>query len=296
MKNALFILVLLFSTSIYESKNARAQVVADIAPIYSLVARVMHGTGAPKLLVQHGASPHSYSMRPSEAKALYQSKVIFWSGKVLNRQLSRSLENVSETVLVIDLSSSKDITRLPMRKGATFDEHDEHDEYDPHLWLDPSIAKVWIDIITKNLSSTFPKNGAIYEENAKLAKEEINASVMRTKTLFKTSQSLNFIVFHDAYQYFENYYGISALGSIMLANAAKPSPARLIEIKNKINELGVNCIFSEPQFNSGLINAIASNTKISVKILDPFGSSLSLDKDLYIGIIDQMTSAINSCK
>ncbi|PLW77176.1 zinc ABC transporter substrate-binding protein [Cohaesibacter celericrescens] len=311
-------------------------VAVDIPPIHSLVSQVMKGVGVPDLIVQQGASPHGYSLRPNEAKALQNADAIFWVGEALEPWLERSIDSLASDAKSVELMEMKGTTELEFREGATFEKHsheeadDEHDHeakghdhahegenhgkgeevqhahaneghdhdhhgHDPHSWLDPENARVWLDVIAASLSDLDPENAVAYAKNASEGKEQLAGLISEIKVELKDVGDKHFIVFHDAYQYFENRFGLSATGSIRLGDASDPSPARIKEIHDKVAELKIMCVFSEPQFNTGLVKTVFEGTEAKVGILDPLGSDLALGKDLYPQLIRNLSKNLKDC-
>ena len=181
------------------------------------------------------------------------------------------------------------------------DEHKEHDgheghghgEHDPHVWLDPMNAKVIVKEITKQLVQLDSKNSAAYKANSKKALADIDKL---TKNIKKDlSKDLRFVVFHDAYQYFEKRFGIQILGALTVNTDVMPGAEQLSEIREVIEHEKVNCIFSEPQFNPSIIKSIAKDTKVKTGILDPLGAKLDKGKNLYFDLLNDMASSFKGC-
>ncbi|WP_051489515.1 zinc ABC transporter substrate-binding protein [Roseivivax halodurans] len=343
------------------------QVATDIAPVHGLVARVMDGLGEPALVVQPGASPHSYSMRPSEARALEQSDAVFWIGAELEPWLEESIDTLASDALVVELLGVDGITTLEFREGATFEAHDHehgdephadhdhdhaseehaahdhadetaHDDHDhadeashegekhdghdhgdeehdhegedhaghdhaghshegvdPHAWLDPENAKTWLDVIAEDLAELDPENAETYRANATAGREEIDAAMADVETMLSTADDVSFVVFHDAYHYFENRFGISAAGAISLSDATDPSPARVEEVRDTIRDLGVACVFAEPQFNQDLVATVSDGTDVQAAVIDPLGFELEMGPDFYPELIRSIGDSIASC-
>lgn len=303
-------------------------VAVDIAPIHSLVAKVMEGVGTPDRIVQPGASPHSYSLRPAEAEALQRADVIFWVGEELEPWLDRSIKSLAGDAQSVELMETEGTTELEFREGATFEKHshshgdedqdaedhdheaaeahnhdheahDEHDHdhhgHDPHAWLDPENARAWLDVIAADLAALDPEHADAYAANAAEGKAELETLISEINSKLDSIRDKNFIVFHDAYQYFENRFSISAAGSIRLSDASDPSPARIAEIRGKVVELHVSCVFSEPQFNPGLVQTVFEGTDAKVGVLDPLGSDLTLGPDLYPQLLRNLADNLTSC-
>ena len=325
----LFLATAVSSLALTSAALADAPTVAvDIAPVYSLVAKVMEGVGTPSLIVQQGASPHGYSLRPAEAEALQSADVVFWVGEELEPWLERSIDSLAADTLSVQLMEADGATELESRAGATFEahshgdeageapdhedhadaehdheeedhDHDEHDHdhggHDPHSWLDPQNAIAWLDVIAEDLSKVDPDNAETYAKNAAEGKAQLETLVADVSGELKDF-STNFIVFHDAYQYFENRFGISAAGSIRLGDATDPSPARIAEIRDKVAELDITCAFAEPQFNPGLLETVFEGTDAKVGVLDPLGSGLDLGPNLYPQLIRDVADGLASCQ
>ena len=145
------------------------------------------------------------------------------------------------------------------------------------------------------LSKIDPENANKYQQNATKGKEEIDESISQIETMLKPLSDMRFIVFHDAYYYFEDRFGLSATGSISLGDASDPSPGRLIEIQNAIKRLTVNCVFSEPQFNPQTVKNVASGAAIDTRVIDPLGSALQVDSGLYTKLLEDIGKSIASC-
>jgi zinc transport system substrate-binding protein len=311
--------------------NAVPNVATDITPVHSLVSQVMAGVGKPDLLVQSGASPHHYSLSPSEAEALQEADLVFWIGEGLTPWLERSLENLSPDSKKIELLEAKGTTTYAFREGATFDAHDDndleteeetahdtddndheieeetahgtnedahhdHSGIDPHAWLDPANGKVWLDVIARALVEKDPENATKYLENAAIGKAEIDAAISLIEATTVQFNSKQFIVFHDAYQYFERRFKIQAAGSISISDASKPSPARIAEIIKVVADLNVSCVFTEPQYNPGVVKAVFGGTGVNTSgVIDPLGSGLVIGVNLYPNLLIKIAEGLQSC-
>ena len=104
--------------------------VASIKPIHSLLSGVMEGTGQPTLLVRGGASPHTWSLRPSDAHALEHAALVVWVGDELESFLVRPIDALTGDAYVLELSRTEGITLLRMREGGAWDEHEHGDDHD----------------------------------------------------------------------------------------------------------------------------------------------------------------------
>ena len=316
------------STAMADTPN----VAVDIAPIHSLVSRVMAGVGAPKLIIQPGASPHEYRLRPSEAKALQDAILVFWMGEGLTPWMENAVETLSQNAKVITLLEASETKLLKFREGALFEEHDhdEHDKkddhddhddhdkkddhddhdghddhdkkddhghgaHDPHAWLSIENAKTWLNLIAAELSLADPENAGTYFGNAAAGRSEIDDLITEINGILDPVRGKSFVVFHDAYQYFENSFNFSAAGAISLSDASDPSPSRVAEIHERVKNQNVSCVLAEPQFNPGIVDTVLAGTDAKTGVIDPLGFKLEPGPELYIQLIRKMAKTITDC-
>ena len=181
------------------------------------------------------------------------------------------------------------------------DEHDDHahhdghnhGEFDIHFWLDPEIAKTIVQIAAKEISEIDPANASKYEANAAKALNKLDQLINDTRG--KINKDATYVVFHDAFQYFEQRFGIEVIGALTVNPEILPGAKQLAEIREVIEHEAVNCLFSEPQFNPTIAETIASDTGVKAAVLDPLGAELEPGKDLYFDLISDMASSFESC-
>jgi zinc transport system substrate-binding protein len=346
---------------------AAPRVVADIAPVHSLVARVMQGVGEPALILPPGASPHGYALRPSEARRLQDAELVFWIGPELTPWLDGPIDALAGRAAAVSLRAVPGVTLLPVRQGAAFEAHegahgdDDHGEEaaghghdhaaeakagtrerddgrdhageakaaahdhdhdhdhadraaaeahdhdhdhdhdhahgatDEHIWLDPENAKAWLSAIAAALSEADPANAGAYFANAKAGKAELDALTAELDTALAPARGRGFVVFHDAYQYFEARFGAPAAGSITVSDAAAPSAARVAEIRALLKEIGAGCVFAEPQFPARIVETVAEGTGARTGVLDPLGASLTPGPGLYGDVLRGMAASLVAC-
>ncbi len=288
------------------------QVTTDIPATHSLVTRVMAGIGMPDLIVNRGASPHAYSLRPSNAASLEAADLVFWMNSRLTPWLEGALKTLSADAKVIELMDTKGSTVRPYREGTTFEAHNhepKRDEeghttaqnsdptanVDPHGWLDPNNGKTWLDVIATELSTIDPQNSEIYFDNVTQGKTDIDAVISEIEATLAAFRGTDFIVYHDAYQYFEKRFDVLAAGSISMGDVSDPSPARIAEIHQTVEELDITCVFSEPQFNPELVATVVDGTKARTRVIDPLGARLTLGADLYLNLLRDIAQTMASC-
>ena len=301
--------------------NAETKVVTSIKPLHSLVSYVMDGVGTPDILVDGSSSPHTFQLKPSHATMLQEADIVFWIGEDLETFLETPLESIAKNSRHITLMDSDEIELLKFREKNIFDGHDEHGdehdehgdehadehgdehddhhdghahgEHDIHFWLDPEIAKTIVKIVTRELSEIDPANASTYKSNSIKAVNEIDQLISDTRS--KINSNASYVVFHDAYQYFEKRFGVEVVGALTVNPEVLPGAKQLAEIREVIEHENINCLFSEPQFNPSIADTIAKDTGVKAAVIDPLGAELDPGKDLYFDLIGNIATSFESC-
>ena len=302
-------IALLATTMLTSTAMAAPNVVASIKPVHSLVAAVMAGVGEPTLIVKGSASPHTYALRPSDAQALESADVVFWTGHGMELFLADALTTLAGKAEVVELADAPGVKLLPVREGGAFEPHSdgdeaghdhaheehEHGEGDMHFWLDPENAKLMVTQIATTLAAADPENAGAYQANAAAELVKLDDLEAELKTTLAPVADKPFIVFHDAYQYFESRFGLSVAGSVTVTPDVTPGASRIDELKAKVETLGATCVFAEPNFKPTIINAITERTEAKSGVLDPEGGALTEGIDLYPTLLRGLATSLVDC-
>ena len=318
-------LVLTLSTALTvagtEVKAGEApRTVVTIKPIHALVAGVMAGVGEPVLLVSGGASPHMHAMKPSNARALATADLVIWVGPEMESFFIKPAQSIPASVTLLTLIDNASLNRLKVRRSGAWDHHaDENDhnhakhanendnnhakfarppgadEMDAHLWLDPGNGRAIVSLVAKTLSHLDPYNGEAYQANAKRLIAELNNLQTEITKILEPVRRIPYVVFHDAYQYFEMRFGTNALASISLSPDRSPSARRLYEIRAKIRQSGAVCVFAEPQFAPKLVTTAREGTMAKAGILDPLGAEIPTGAGAYAALLRDLAKSLAAC-
>ncbi len=322
----LFVALVMLGGAIPLAQSAAAaqpKIVVSIKPIHSLVAGVLDGVAEPELLLSGGESPHSYALRPSQARALSSADVIFWVGPDLEGFLVRPLQALGGNGRIVTLMEAPGIELLAVRSGGVWEAHDHHHghshgkkkhdhkhdhkkghshghshghgENDAHLWLDPHNAKVIVLIAASEAKELFPEHGERIEANARALSAKLDELDAELRGNLTPLAGRPFIVFHDAYQYFERRYGLSAAGAITLNPEQSPGAQRLRQIRRTIDERGAACVFAEPQFEPRLVATVTEGTNARQGVLDPLGADIPEGPQAYFTLMRRLAEGLRSC-
>ena len=266
------------------------QVVVTIKPVYALTAGIMEGIAKPYLLLQGTESPHNYNLRPSQAKKLYSTDLLVWVGPSVEVFLEKIVTSLSGKELrLLEINT---LTLLKMRNSDVWDvDSDGHSHIDPHIWLDPQNAKIIVKNIAYKLSHLDVDNAASYLNNADKLIAKLEQFDQALQQQLEPIKNIPYLVFHDAFQYFENRYKLGAVGAIYVSPDSRLSAKRLYNLRKRIKS--VRCLFTEPQFEP--IPAIIENTSVKQGVLDPLGANLPLTSNGYFTLLQNLANSLSKC-
>lgn len=294
---------------------AAPRVAVDIAPLHSIVARVMEGVGAPDLILRAGASPHDYALRPSDAARIDAADLVVWVGPNMTPWMDGPIEALASDAAVLMLEEAPGVVLLPIRAGGPFEPHlhdgghdggghdgGGHDEtghrfetMDGHVWLDPANAVAGATAIAAALAKADPEHAEAYAANAEAFGAEAAALSDEISARLAPVRGKPFLVFHDAYQYFERRFDLPAAGSIALTDGEAPGAARIADLRARVRAEGVVCAFAEPSFDPGLMETVIEGTGVRAGTLDPEGIALPPGPGLYPALMRGIAANLADC-
>ncbi len=319
IKKSIFIILV----PLFFSFTARAEVnvVTTIKPLHSLISSVMEGVGKPSLIIEGTNNPHTFVFKPSHAEMIENADIVFWIGEDLEAFMEKPLESLAKNAKTISFMDLASIEKLKFREQNIFDDHDDHGhddhddhghkddghdddhaghhdghnhgEFDAHIWLDPANAKEMVLEISHELSEIDPSNKSKYEDNA--SKTIVALDKLIEEVDKSLSKDISYIVFHDAYQYFEKRFGVIPAGALTLNPDVLPGAKQIADIQDVINDKGIKCIFSEPQYNPKIIETLGNDMNISTGVMDPLGAYIDAGPSMYSDLINQIANSIKDC-
>ena len=313
------IILILFSNSTVLASETKG-VVTTIQPINSLVSAVIGNTGKTISLIPAEISPHEYKLKPSDAKKMQEANIIFFVSNHLESGVTKVFKNLPKNIKIIDLLEETGIEHLAIRDNEAWerhdhhgheghDDHDDHDKHgkkhddhddhqgkdDVHIWLSPDNAIKIVKKVNEELSLLFPDNASQYKENSNNIINKISDLKSELTKDLAPIKDKPYVVFHDAYQYFEKAFGLNAVGSVALEGDIASSPKQISFIKDKIKKLNASCVFQEPQFDSKLVKIVVEGTNAQIGTLDPLGVNISGKENFYIQLLKNMAKSLKEC-
>ncbi len=303
----------ILTTPALSSAAKPPRVLVSMSPIHSLVTGVMKGISTPELLIKGGLSPHNISLKPSQMRALSQAEVIFWLGEEAESFLKHPLESASSDQQIIKILDLPKLRLLPLRQGGIWEQHapstahadnthpaheqvaQRPENIDSHVWLDPLNAQIMAQAIADTLSAIDSERAAQYQENTKHLIFRLENLHLEIGNVAAAAINKPYIVFHDAYQYFEDRYQLKPAGSVTIDPKRKPGARRLREIQQKLQETKAHCIFSEPQFPSSHLRILTGDGQYYSGNLDPIGIDIPPGQNMYFILMRRLVSDFVSC-
>ncbi len=307
---ALVACVLMTTTA---AATAEVRVVVSSKPLHALVASVMGDVGTPTVLVAGAVSPHSYAMKPSDARTANGASVFFRVGESLEPWTTKLVKALPKTVRVVAMQDAPAIKTLARRETGAFEAHDKghghdhgagkgtgaaaavEDERDPHVWLDPANASAMVDTIATVLGELEPAKAAVFRANGQATKMRLDVLAADLDRELKPLAGRPFVVLHDAYQYFEARFGVMAVGSIAVSPEAAPSARQLAAIRRKIVASGARCVFAEPGMQPKLVAAVVEGTAAKIVLLDPEATQLPPGSQVYDLLMRNLSAGMQKC-
>jgi len=307
------ILIFLFLGFATPTMASQTQGIAvSIKPLHALVQGIMGNTGEADLLMRQSASPHGYSLRPSQLRLLQKARAVFYIDDAFEHFLRNALGNLPPTVEVIEIAHQPGMEILPLRDNDDWGDHDhsvqghqeksdhtntdhDHDEDDLHIWLDTDNARTMVEIITRKLGEIYPDNKPIYRKNANSLLGRLELLDKDLTSILDPVKGKPYIVLHDAFQYFDHQHGLNGVGSITVEPNQPPSITDVQKIRDKLLDKDVICVFREPQFSDRLIETVIEGSSVRVGTLDPIGASLEQTPDFYFLLLLNLANDFAAC-
>ncbi|MFT5180316.1 MAG: zinc transport system substrate-binding protein [Alphaproteobacteria bacterium] len=279
------------SAALAPAARAAPEVVVSIAPVHSLVAAVMGKVATPKLLVPPGASPHAFSLRPSDARALANADIVFRVGADLEIFLDKPLAALVSGI-VVTLADAPGITEQPITPNSG--DAEEHTN-DPHIWLSIANARLIGEVAAQTLGNHDPENAGAYGQNLAALNERLNGLERDLRDQLRSTRKSPYVVLHDAYRHFEAEFGLQRAAAISLSPERRPGARRLREIRGLLAAEDVRCVFAEPQFPNAIAASVTEGTNARLAELDPIGAGLAVGPELYFDLMYNLGRSMTGC-
>lgn len=303
----LFALFVVLSASLLTISSAQAEVrvLTSIKPLQLIAAAVQDGVGQPEVLLPPGASPHHYALRPSDVRRVQSADLLYWIGPDMESFLSRVLKNRTLPVVAVQSLPGMHLRHFGADSASHEEDHeDDHDEHDhdhrpgsldAHLWLSSFNARVIAAKMVADLSAADPANAARYSSNAKAFNARLDAMDVRIKNRMAGIAGKPYFVFHEAFDYFEDAYGLKHAGVFSVAAEVQPGAQHVAAMRARLTEMGKTCVFSEPPLRPRLAETLTAGLPAKLAELDALGSNTPVDATGYELLLNKLGDDLVGC-
>jgi len=298
---------------------AATQVVTSLKPIELLVRAVAADDVEVTTLVQPGTSPHNYTMKPSQRRALENADAIFWVGPELETFLTRLLGSSEFSGRTYSLMHGEDVPEVDPENDHGHHDHSGHDDHhddhhdepetgghdghhhdhgdgeDPHIWLDPALA---VDMARDIHRVLVKQEGADVEAlDANLSRfeeamSEVEADITQR---LEPVRDIDLFTYHDAFSRFVGHYGLNLEGILTLNPELSPGAKHVAEVQQKLRDASHPCLLTEPQFNRQWWRSITEGLDITFSTWDPLATDIEADRNGYIEFQQGLADAVLKC-
>lgn len=283
------------------SSSVHADVLASVRPVGFIAAAIADGVTPTTILLPDGASPHDYSLKPSDLRKMKSADLVVWVGPDMEVFLDKPLSRLNSKN-TLALAQTSDIKSLLLKenhddehKHEESHEHHSHGDYNMHIWLSPEIALSSAKQIHDRLVTLYPDKKEQLDVNLGKFSEQLKQTDKNLANILSPVEDKGYFVFHDAYGYFEKHYNLKSLGHFTINPEIQPGAQKLHQIRTQLVEQKVTCIFAEPQFRPTVIETVAKDTGVKIGVLDPLGSGIALTPDSYMKFLTQLANQYKSC-
>lgn len=280
-------------------KQQRINVVSTIKPIQSIVVAIVGDLADASQLIPDNASPHFYSFKPSDLRAIKKADIIFRIDEGMEATVNPALALRKKNVPLISLADDADVKLLPFAENHE-DEEESHDDHghgniDFHIWTSPENAIAMAKVITEEIIKINPENAKIYQTNLEEFTQAIQTASTEIKEQLALVKNKPYVVFHNSWQYFSDYYGLREAIVLSSQHGISAGVKTMRETRKKIVSEGVVCVFSDPGIRTGQVNALIKKLNIKTVEIDVLQSKFAADNRSYMKWLKKTGADIKTC-
>ena len=304
LRSCLIIIISITINPVFASQNT--SIASSIRPIAMLLSAVTGDETSVNILLPGNMSPHDYRLKFSDIKLIKESELFFWIGPNLESGISKAVKthgttNIIKLMDIDDLSWPKTTTELSHSHTDHNHGHDnEYESYegvkdnrDPHIWLNPKNAVAIVATINELLAKKYPEKKEIFEKNTNNFEASLKSLNIVIRERLEEIKHKRFLVAHDGYRHFVDFYDLNQLGVVDLTDDISSSAKH----KGNLNKLidKTSCIFTDPQHTSKAANQLAKKFDIKSRELDLLGHNIPLGKKSYIDFLSKLSETVVEC-
>ncbi|TYC58186.1 ABC transporter substrate-binding protein [Marinobacter sp. BW6] len=293
--------------------QAETRIVTSIKPVELIVNALTTDDMQATSLVPPGSSPHNYTMKPSQRRALENADVIFWVGPDMETFLNRLLagqEFSGRTVALMDAEhepgEQPHDEHADDHHGHAPEEEEHHNEgdghghdhgdgEDPHIWLDPELAIQMAETIRDALSELDGVDAAALNDNFEQFKVSVRETDANIRDRLAPAHEISLFAYHNAFTRFAEHYDLKLEGVLTLNPELSPGARHIAEVQGKLRNANHPCLLTEPQFNRQWWRSITENLDVTFSTWDPLATDIETTPDGYNNFQQSIADAVLKC-
>ncbi|AKX53769.1 zinc ABC transporter substrate-binding protein [Thiopseudomonas alkaliphila] len=276
------------------SAQAEVKVLTSIKPLQLIATAIQGDANQVEVLLPPGASPHAFTLRPSDLRRLQQADVFYWIGPDLENFLPKLLKQRQQ--LSVALQDVPQLTLLHFADGHSHSHEYEHEHsLDAHLWLDPSNAQRIAAQMANDFSALDPANAATYQANLEHFSQQLQQLEQTLSQRLTIQQPKPFFVFHEAYNYLEQRYQLQHQAVFNLSSEVQAGAKHVQQTRHTLEQAGASCLFYETPLTPKLAASLTHNLPVTLLPLDPLATDIPVTADGYVRFIEQLGTTLADC-
>ncbi|QFS86685.1 MULTISPECIES: zinc ABC transporter substrate-binding protein [unclassified Marinobacter] len=310
-------LALGLSALVASAPVAAANIVTSIKPLELIVKAVAGDEAKVTTLVPAGSSPHNYTMKPSQRRALEQSDVIFWVGPEMETFLNRLLSGREFQDRAMAFMEGPETDNEEDHHDHHDDHHGHHDHHDdhghredahahhhhhdhgdgedPHIWIDPALALEMAKDVRTRLATLDGMNADQLDANLARFEESLAKAEQDIRARLSGAQNISLFAYHDAFTRYAEHYGLTLDGVLTLNPELSPGARHIAEVQRKLQQANQPCLLTEPQFNRQWWRSITEGLDVTFSTWDPLATDIESNAEGYINFQYSIADAVTNC-
>ena len=262
---------------------AQPQVVTSIRPLQLIARAITEGISDPLVILDGTQDPHHPALKPSQRLALNQADIFLWIGP----QLETGFERVASDLESVNISALSIPGIITLEIG---------DQTDPHIWLNTENAVNIAAALARELSSQDEANAENYQANLNSFANSLRDLQNEILVDLEQNNFPPFAVYHNAYQYFENQFGLAHAASFTSSEEIQPGIRHILAVKKTLEQNAVQCVVVNPAINTANLTNQLQLDGIHFVHIDVLGYGSELENAGYTEFMRHLAKSFADCR
>ena len=279
------IFLLSFCLCALSATSAEINITTSIRPLQLLAQAIIEDRGTVRTLIDAQDSAHGFTLTPSDRLNIETADLLLWISPEFEVQIADLFESKGKEKPVIAVANLTGVSVISLSAN----------ELDPHLWLSSSNALAIAAGLTQELQKLDLENHADYQKAYSRFESNLNSTTTAIEDLLSNLVTLDYLVFHNAYQYFENEFGLKGGFALVQSAEVQPSMRELLTFRNRVEQFSPSCILLEPDSDVQLVSTALQGHSISRETVDLLGNEIEDGVSAFSGLLLGVAESFRRC-